>query len=430
MPISISQLFLLFVAGAVWLPTPGRRALAIVGTVAIGLALAASQVVPAGAPTTFLQINSGIETLGLVLVLWPAARELRGPRLLAALPGVLLILAATVAAGLSLFPLARSAGWLPILGYALLLGAGSLVLAALGRLARALEPWRRLDQVLLERHPPTLVPALPSTADLVWFAGLFAAAVAIGVAPSLRAVSLASMIVAVTGHVLLRRQGAGSPLPVAALLALFMIPVFTWFRAISGDANPSLAGLVNAPFSPAAEVQLFPWVWLVAWGFAALWPLHGLVFPLSAPVGAILLIRLGAHPLPDGAEHWAPLFMPLTLLGLWHAAATVDDASVRRRRILGLLTAVAFFGIVAGSVGEAGAWWLIASALLGPWLISGCAMLGIRWGLDRLLWVVPAYGGYLVVEAGLTRQVTWTVLLVAGVAVAGWRGTMRLYLPR
>jgi hypothetical protein len=122
--------------------------------------------------------------------------------------------------------------------------------------------------------------------------------------------------------------------------------------------------------------------------------------------------------------------MPLALLGLWHAAATVHDAAVHRRRVLGLLTAGAFFGIVAGGGGRTGAWWLIASALVGPWFVSGCELLGIRWGLDRLLWVIPAYGGYLIVEAGLTRQVTWTVLLVVGVAVAGWRGTMRLYLPR
>src|SRR6185436_984728 len=119
------------------------------------------------------------------------------------------------------------------------------------------------------------------------------------------------------------------------------------------------------------------------------WPLHGVVFPLSAPIGAILLLRLGANPLPDGAEHWAPLFMPVTLLGLWHAAATLDEVSVRQRRIVGLLTAGAFFGAVSGSVGEAGAWWLIASALLGPWFASWCGMLGIRWGLARLFWVIP-----------------------------------------
>ncbi|HEV8125179.1 MAG TPA: hypothetical protein VGP80_13120 [Gemmatimonadales bacterium] len=426
---SSSQLVLLFVAGAALLPTPRRRALAVVGTVAIGLALAALQVAPAAAPISFFHINNGLETLGLLLVLWSAARELRGLQL-AAMPGVLVVLAASVVATLGLLPVVRSIGWFTVLGVALLIGAAGFALATLGRLARVLEPWRRLDQVLLERHPPPLVPVLPTTADMVWFAGLLAAAIAICFAPSLRAVSLATMIVAVTGHVLMRRRAAGSPVPFAALFALFMIPVFTYVRAISGEANPNVAELVNAPFSPAAEVQIFPWVWLVAWGLAALWPLHGLVFPLVAPIGAILLIRLGAHPLPDGAEHWAPLLMPLALLGLWHAAATVHDAAVHRRRVLGLLTAGAFFGIVAGGGGEAGAWWLIASALVGPWFVSGCELLGIRWGLDRLLWVIPAYGGYLIVEAGLTRQVTWTVLLVVGVAVAGWRGTMRLYLPR
>jgi len=442
MSVSLPQVYLLFVAGAVLLPTPRRRALAVVGTVTIGLAFAAfavrlggertgdlaSLVSQAGVPISFLQVNSGLVILGLLLMLWSSVRELSGLRLVA-LPGVVLILAAGVLALIALVSLARPGDWLPILGYALLIGAAGWLVASLGRLARVLEPWRRLDQVLLERHPPTLTP-LPATVDLVWFAGLFAAAFAVCVAPSLRAVSLATMIVAVTGHVLLRRRGAGSPVPFAALLALLMIPVFTYFRAISGDPNPNLAELISAPFSPAAEIKIFPWVWLIAWGLAALWPLHGLVFPLTAPVGAILLLRLGAHPLPNGAEHWAPLFMPLTLLGLWHAAATVDDPSAHRRRILGLLTAGAFFGIVTGSLGEAGAWWLIGSALIGPWFAPACDLLGIRWGLSRLFWVVPAYGGYLVVEAGLGRQVTWTVLLVAGAAVAGWRATMRLYLPR
>lgn len=445
MLISFSQTFLLFVAGAVLLPTPRRRALAVVGTVAIGLALAAFaarlgvsrpqdfsyQVSQVGAPISFLQINSGLLILGILLLLLAAARELRGGPWLPALPGAVVILAATAIVAQGVVPLAPYVGWLPILGSALLIGAAGRVLATLARLGRVLEPWRRLDQVLLERHPPPLFPVLPTTPDLVWYVGLMAAAIAICFAPALRAVSLATMIVAVTGHVLLRRRGAGSPVPVAALLALFMIPVFTWFRAISGDSNPNLAELVNAPFSPAAEVQIFPWVALIGFGLAALWPLHGLVFPLTAPLAAILLLRLGAHPLPGGTEHWAPLFMPLTLLGLWHAAATVDDPSVQQRRVLGLLTAGALFGVLTGNAGEAGAWWLIGSALACPWLGSvGAGPSRLPGGLGRLLWVIPAYGGFLVVEAGLARQVTWTVLFALGVAVAGWRATMRLYLPR
>ncbi|MEP7326211.1 MAG: hypothetical protein ABI836_09710 [Gemmatimonadota bacterium] len=444
MPISLSQAFLLSVAGAVLLPTPKRRAVAVVGTVAIGLALAAFSVrlgdsrpgdlahlvSQSATPGSFLQINSGLLILGLLLALVPAARELGGSPRLAALPGFILLVVTSVVAVLGLAPLVRPVGWLPVAGSAFLIGVGGFALAWLGRLVRVLEPWRRLDLALLERHPQPLMPALPTTADLVWFAGFLAASIAICFAPTLRAVSLATMIVAVTGHVLLRRRGAGTPVPVAALLALLMIPVFSYVRAISGDANPNLAELINAPFSLAAEVRIFPWVWLICFGLAALWPLHGLVFPLAAPIGAILLIRLGGRPLPDGAEHWAPLFMPLTLLGFWHAAATVDDAAVHRRRVLGLLTAGALFGILAGDPGEAGAWWLIASVLLSPWLCAGSRLLRIRWGLHRLVWLFPAYGGYLVVEAGLARQVTWTVLLAVGAAVAGWRGTMRLYLPR
>jgi hypothetical protein len=213
---------------------------------------------------------------------------------------------------------------------------------------------------------------------------------------------------------------------VAALLALLMIPVFSELVAIAGVPNPSLADLALAPFSRAAEVQLFPWLGLVAFGLAALWPLHGLVFPLTAPLAAVLLLRLGAPQLPEGVDHWAPLFMPLILLGLWHAAATLDSAGVRERRVLGLLTGGALFGVLAGGHGETGAWWLIGSGILYPWLAAAVANLPLRPWL-QLLWLIPAYGGFLVVEGGLLRQVTWTLLAAVAAAVAGWRATMRLY---
>lgn len=444
MLISFPQLFLLLTAGALLLPTPRRRALALVGAIASGLALAAFsvtlsqhqprdipwQVSQVGVPASFLQLNSGLLVLGIGLLLVAAGREWRAVReaRLQAFLATLSLLAGAALAARAIIPVGRYVGWPLILGAALLIGAVGFLLSTLSRLGRFLEPWRRLDTVLLERRIPQLLPILPTTADLVWFGGLVAASVAIGFAPSLRAVALATVVAAVAGHVLLRRSGAGAPIPAAPLLALVMIPVFSTLRTIADSENPVIAGLANAPVSTAAEVQLFPWVWLVGFGFAALWPLHGTVYALSAPLSAILLIRLGAHALPGGVAHWAPLLMPVTLLGLWHAAATLGDPTTHRRRVLGLLTAGALFGVLAGGIGETGAWWLIGCAIVYPWIAGVETNLSrLPVGLGRLLWLVPAYGGFMVIEGGLLRQVTWTALVAVGVAVAGWRATMRLY---
>jgi hypothetical protein len=420
--LSPAQITLLFVAGALLVPHPLRRARALVGTVAVGLALAAFELTGTATSASFVEINRGLLLLGVLLGLWSARLTLGG----------LVILIATGLLVRALLPLLRYPGWLTTVVTALIIGVSIGALGLLARVGRFAEPWRRLDLALLERRPPSLQPGIGSTADLVWFIGFCAAALAIVAAPGFRAVALAILIAGVTGHVLLRRSGAGSPIPFSLLLGLLIIPVFSYYRTISGDANPTIAELAMAPFSPAAEVRIFPWIAVVALGFSGLWPLHGMTYPFALPMSGVILLRLGVDVLPQGAEHWAPLFMPIILFGMWHAAATLDDHTVRLRRGLALLVGGTLFGSLSGVTGIAGAEWLVGSGFFYQLLARPLPSLArIPWGLGRLAWVAPAYGTWLVFRGGLQSQVTYTVGLALVLALAVWKAGKAVYiLPR
>lgn len=439
MSLTLLHVFLLTLAAALLVPGVRWRALALLGAIATGLAGVAfvhrlgagpvgelaARVAERGAPLTFLQINGGLLLLGTVLVLLGALLALvasgwRSPSGVLA-SGFALIAAAGGSAGL--LALAPYIGWGPLAGWAIGLAVAALILGILARAARAGEPFRRLDRHLLETRPPHPILVPSSLGEVIWLGGLLVSGVVALAAPTLRATTLAIAVAAVASHVLLRRSRSGSPIPVPVLLALFLVPVVTYFTAIAGNPNPALHDLAQAPFSPAAEVRIFPWVALAAFGLAGLWPLHGLVLPLVAPLAGVVLIRLGTGPLPDGAEHWAPLAMPVLVIGAWHAAATINP-QVITRRTAALLVAGGLAGGLAGADGITGAWYLLATALVLPWLVLSAEFLRrIPLRLGMLAWLVPGYAGWLVAQAGLNRQVTYTVLLVAAVAVAVWRGS-------
>jgi hypothetical protein len=137
---------------------------------------------------------------------------------------------------------------------------------------------------------------------------------------------------------------------------------------------------------------------------------------LGAAAGFVLIWLRDRSP--ESAEHWAPLFMPLALLVIWHAAASRDSVN-RRGRLVQLLLGAGFFGIFAGGRGIVGAAWLLSAAvalpLLYPFLLRPIAI---------FFWLPVAGGGLLVLTGGLASQVTYTILAAGGIAVA-----IRVYLP-
>jgi hypothetical protein len=425
---------LLLAAGALLLPGRHRRGLALTGLVPLGLALAAMivrlgpdfsnlslRVAERGAPVLFLRVNTGLLLLGLGLIAGAAlVAALRDPRLVPSWVGFILVGAGTVPALAPLFPLLGYIGWVPTLGVSVGIAASAVTIFLLFRRLRIGRAIRWLDVRALDRSPSGLVPAFRTSFDHAWVTGFFAAGLVMCLTPSFRAFALATVVAATVGHVLLRRIGGGSPLPVSALLALFMIPVYRYLTAISGSSHPTFAELRDSPFSVAAEIRLVPWIALVAFGLAGLWPFHGRVFPLAAPLAGVILLRLGVDLLPAGWEHWAPLFMPILLLALWHGAVTLDDRRVERRRLIEILVALALFGLLANNEGSNGAYWLLGAAALVSWSTGLSYLPTVPWGLGRLVWLPLAWAAMLILTGGLRAQVTWSVLAAAAIAAALW----------
>jgi hypothetical protein len=129
-------------------------------------------------------------------------------------------------------------------------------------------------------------------------------------------------------------------------------------------------------------------------------------------VAALLLIWLRSRS-PEGMDFWAPLFMPLTVIAVWHVAASPGIARYRRRRAIELLLALACLGILAGGAGVVGGYWLLAGAVLLPWILP---LLSTAAG--RLLWLPMAWGALQVLAGGLATQVTYSVLAAGGIAAA------------
>jgi hypothetical protein len=284
---------------------------------------------------------------------------------------------------------------------------------------------RWLDRELLERNPPGLRPAGTTRFDRIWLTGFFISAVVMIGTPTLRAFALATVILGTVGHVLMRRVGGGSRVPVSAFASLLVVPVCQFIATASGGSNPVIGSLNGAPIGDAAATRLVPWLACAAWILGGIWPWHGLIFPLIAPLAAVLLLRLGAQVFPAAMDHWSPAFMPLALLGTWHVAASRDGQGSGPRRLVEILVALAFFGAFAGGAGVTGAWWLIGAAALVPWLTGGSLQGWLdRTPLAEVGWLPLAWGALLVITGGLATQVTYTVLAAAGIAAAIW-----VYLP-
>jgi hypothetical protein len=392
---------LLLTAGALWLEPPVARRLAATGVLLVAVAwdslaigMGNSPLVPLLLPadgSAFLRIDAALIVVGVGCLLVAVAMSARSP--LRILPSV----AGLVLAVPRLWPILAAAGWRALsatAGVAILVGALAAAGMWLGRRAAAepdgaseVPPWHGWP------HPWAAIAAVGALGAIA--------------GPHLLLVVAGGVLAAIANDA--RRWALGRRVPWATLAALPLVPA-TWLLVrIAAPIGLGLAALVDAPLSEPAQALLLPPIVLAAAPLAGLWPLHRVASPLLAPVGAALLLRLAAPILPDGVVHWQPLLFALTAAGVWWGAASGQPT------------------LIATSLGLAGA----ASAGRWPWIgavplfllrpIS--ALLGGRlrrpgW---RPLWLLAIAGGALVLDAGLRREVTLTVLVAAGLVVAIWR---------
>jgi hypothetical protein len=412
--LTIASLGWLSLAFGSALLTEGRlRRVAAGGMVFLGLGLAAWRVSsPEGslaAPVVlghgFVVVNAGLLVVGLALPAWAALRQgfARGSR--AAAPAVALgvALVGWVCAGLVIaggFRAAAAAGALGLAGVALV--RGSRALASTGP-AEWMGP-RIFGEPLQPRFGP-------GARDRRLAAGVAAGAGAVALGPHLVLVFIGTIAAAWCAYLLFHSRTARAT-PLAPTLVLLLVPTYWLLRTIAGPVGASIGALPSVPLSPAAEALLTPALLLVVWSVSGLWPFHRQVpGALLAPVGALLLLRIG-HPLvPGGLEQWQPLAVPVMVAGIWHAA-------VHRRWPL-LAAGAGLLGIVVLSpVGTVGAAWLLgAGLLLEVSAMRAPSESGVTRAIRILAWVAAAWGGVLVLEGGLRSEVVYSAFGAAGLAL-------------
>ncbi|MGE5926212.1 MAG: hypothetical protein ACM357_02575 [Gemmatimonadota bacterium] len=357
-------------------------------------------------PLTALRIDAGLQVLGALLgaasslVAWRNSRTTRGRA------GGLLALAGAAAIIVTVLPLLAHAGWMHPVAAAVALGAGlgvigmGLIFAAT-RLSRAGGAGPEPGSV----YPRTA----PRGRNTLLGLGLVLAVAA----PHVHLVVAGAIVAAVAAYAIARPTGIGR-IPVFPAVATGALGFVAYYLGvIAGPTGLSLAALPEAPLSTAAQAYLVPALAVGAVGFFGYWPLTALTpGTWLAPVGAALLLRLGAESLPLGMEGWRTITIPVGVIGAWAAALS--------RRPLALASSGAWLACFAAPGGGAAAAWLLA---LVP-------VLGVRLGdgtveafaerrsslLDGALVAVATLGGTLALDALLRVEVVYAVLAAAAAA--------------
>ena len=389
------------------------RRIAAGGMVSLGLGLAAWKVsspegplaTPDGLGGGFLLVNGGLLVLGLALPVWAALGHVFGRGGLPAAPaiGIGVVLVGWVCAGFV------SAGGFRVVASAGALGLAGAVLIRGSRALASTRPAEKLGRWLFGE------PLRPGHGAGGWgrwpAAGVAAGAVAAALGSHLELVFLGTIVAAWCAHLLFHSRGT-RPGPLAPALALLLVPTYWLLRTIAGPVGTGIGALPSVPLSPAAESVVAPALLLVAWGVSGLWPFHRQVpGALLAPVGALLLLRIGQPLVPGGLEHWQPLAVPLLVAGIWHAAA--------RGRWPLLAAGAGLLGILvlstAGAVG--------AACLFGAGLLLEMSALrppsdgGVTRTISMLAWAAGAWGGLLVLEGSLRSEVVYSAFGAAGLAL-------------
>ncbi|HEY7481729.1 MAG TPA: hypothetical protein VH680_14540 [Gemmatimonadales bacterium] len=392
-----------------------ERRLGAAGLICLGLALAALQAsagetagrpaVPQDRAEAFFVVNGGLLLLGLGLLLRAAAAE--GPWRTRPLSRGVIVLGA----GLMLWLIAgqlQAGGLVPVALSAIAAGLAGTALAAIIRIAASTSPARAAGRRLFTQPlGPPAVSRGPATVQLL---ALLAAGATAALGPHVLPVFVGVLVAVWSGYRLVRPM-SGRRLPVALTLVLVLAPAYWLLATIAGPIGLWIGELHLVPLSPAAESLLAAAMLLSAWNTAGLWPLHRqLPGVLVGVVGALLLVRVALPLTPAGLEQWRPLMVPVLVVGSWHAAA--------HGRWPLVAVGSAFQGIVSpAQMGMIGAWWLLGAALvLEVAAMAASPLAGVRVA-PILAWVSAAWGGLLVLEAGLRGEVVYTAVGTLGLAL-------------
>ena len=312
------------------------------------------------APATFTAVSAGFVWLGTAVIAagaWSASRagDEFSLKRLGPVGANLGITAAALAGAYvisAIWPLLYAGSWRGVLAAAGLGASGAVLAVAVPR-ARVAEGIRWLDRRWLAPTRVAGAPLATRAAQITW-ALLVAAVLVVLFTPHLFAFTAGALGATAAGYRLARPLGRTPRAPVQEVVAGAALLVFLWWVwTIAGSEIPlRFPGILETPFSDAAEAALALVVGLGAWALLGLWPWHG-AGPGSALalVGGVFLIRWGAGLIPGGVLHAAPIYAVVVVAAVVHAAATGR---------VGEYTAA--LGVLAVLGGGDGAWGLFGLA--------------------------------------------------------------------
>lgn len=405
---------------AVLAASVGARRLAWLAAIAHALGSASVRValrLPLGAtadplwvdalPLTSLRIDAGLQLLGAILAVTSAAVSWTSTKATRGRVSGLIAASAAVAIVVTALPVLELAGWPQAGASAVALGAGigiigATVIAGADRLSRSAGRTRP--------EPGSRFPALAGRGRTLLLA--LGAILAIA-APHLHIVVAGAIAAALGAYASARGRGVGR-LPVFPAVATGMLAFAAYYLdVIAGPTGLLLVDLPEAPLSSAAQGYLVPALAFGAIGFFGFWPFTALTpGTWLAPVGAALLLRIGAESLPLGMEGWRTVAMPIGVIAAWGGALG--------SRPLALAAAgswMACFG--AAGAGGAAAWLLALVPVLGVELADGPnERAGAPRSLLRTAVIagVGTLGGTLALDALLRTEVVYAVLAAAAAA--------------
>ena len=371
----------------------------------------ADRLVAAPPPPHFLSIAVGLIVPGLLLAPVAAVIILRRSPLNHQRAGAMLSLLLSAVTIVALWPLFRSVPWVESLAAAAVIVIVATLLAWLGRTLRLGQRIRATDRWFGapagdSAAPISRSPVGPRMVLLVGFV--------LALIPTVPTLVVGTIATAIILHHGSRLRGELGRVPLLPILCLSLLPMSWLILTVTGSLAPPLWSLADAPFSPAAELWIAPWLLVAAWGLLALWPIHWLVpRPLGAALAGMLLVGIGDYGVPLGMQAFLSWLAPVILLALGWAAA------IGRTEML--LGGLGLFGALAVPESRAG-------LLLLPFgLVSVLVLTSDRLDVPKDIVLklglsLAGTGFWIALLAGLRSQVVYTVLCVAVVAVAAASG--------
>lgn len=412
------------VVASVSLPTWRPRRAGLAAVLLIQLAIA-SLVLTGGLTDLRASLTVGYQSItaamllaGLLLIATISVIEIRAPRepgkgsraLL--LGGALLTLLVAIEILRIALPLMQGGGVLRTVAALAGMGGAGVLLTFAVRQPFLRRGFGWLEQRLVRRRSTTPNPDAPRGKPAML--GLHLAGVLLALAaPNLPLLVLGVFLATAFGAVWEHQAGAGPRAPVGAIIG--MIALFTGaglLYQVAGETPLQLDDMLNGPFSPAFQTMAALVLALAAWPLLRLWPLHGTrTGPASALAGAAILVRVLTAILPEGNDHWQPVFYVLLAFGSWYGAVVRNDAL--------LAAALASAGLLSGfpEAGWGGVAALTAAIVLQS-LARATSTVPVALIAGRVILIGASFAIVPLLVGALQVEVFCTVCIVAG-AVTG-----------